>query len=239
MDPTGLPRDWAFRPAFDLELKQYTLLAYLQRVRSRFGQNKLYPHLADMDAHLRELLRVREEKEQWSRALGTQLLGFDPLTGAAVREPLHADAWMSVVDAVIDWAVPGLQRALAEGLELRDALVRRIAFAPVGLMPLDASSGWLLLRVGSEARAYAYGLSRVERPAPLAPLERLRTRFVATYAMGLACTFESIKIDLVRRHRHDPNPAVFAFEADADLPCIETFMPLAKHLVYQQVAAAA
>src|SRR5690554_1142259 len=29
---TGLPRDWVVRPAIDLELKQYMLLGYLQRV---------------------------------------------------------------------------------------------------------------------------------------------------------------------------------------------------------------
>ncbi len=238
MGHIGLPRDWAFRPALDLELKQYTLLAYLQVVRGRFNQQKLYPHLEELQAHLHELIRVRQEKEQWSRVLGTQLLGFDPRTGLAVHEPLMPDDWLSVVDELIAWAVPGLQDALAEGLEIREALARRIAFAPVGLLPLDASAGWLLLRAGSEARAYAYRLSSIQPPPGSVPASRLRTRYVASYTVSLACTYESIKSDLVRKFRSEPNPAVYVFEAEVGIPCIETFMPLAKHLVYEQVAAA-
>lgn len=235
MEHTGLPKDWAFRPAFDVELKQYTLLAYLQRVRDRFAHHRLYPHLEDLKDHILELERVRKEKELLARQLGTHLVGFDPRTGDAVHEPIASDAWLSVVDEVIDWAVPGLHEARALGLELRAEIADRIAFAPVGLLPLDPSAGWLLLRIGSEARAYAYHLSRVRFTDQDPDALRVRTTYVTSYTLGLGCTFEWIKADLVRTHRVLPNPAVFAFETDQRLPWVETYMPLAKRLVYEQV----
>ena len=52
MEPIGLPRDWVCRPALDLELKQYLLLAYLQRVNARFAELKLYPYLDELLGHV-------------------------------------------------------------------------------------------------------------------------------------------------------------------------------------------
>ncbi|MBK7945220.1 MAG: hypothetical protein IPJ85_07920 [Flavobacteriales bacterium] len=239
MDSMRLPLDWAFRPALDLELKQYILLAYLQRVRARFGEQKLYPHLDELKAHLLELDRMRAEKEKWSRELGNRLLGFNRATGAAMHEPVPQDGWLDLVDEVIDWSVPGLQRALMHGMQLREEVARRITFMPVGLLPLDPSNGWLLLRSGSDARAYAYWLSPIQAPVDQLQAARLRTRYIASYSVNLACTYDWIKSDLVRTHRIMPNPAVFAFETEKGIPCIETFLPLAKHLIYEQVAKGA
>lgn len=239
MGQIGLSKDWAFRPAFDVELKQYTLLAYLHRVRERFANHRLYPHLEDLKDHILELERVRKEKELLARQLGTHLVGFDPRTGDAVHEPIMSDAWLSVVDEVIDWAVPGLNEARSWGLELRAEISDRIAFSPVGLLPLDPSAGWLLLRIGSEARAYAYHLSRLSLSDPEPDVLRVRTAYVTTYTIGLGRTYDWIKADLVRTHRMLPNPAVFAFETDLSLPWAETFVPLAKRLVYEQVTRSA
>src|SRR5690606_37876652 len=86
---TGLPRDWVVRPAIDLELKQYMLLGYLQRVGGRFAERKLYPHLEDLGAHIAELLRLRRGKDELARAIPRGLLGFDPRTGAPVYEGLE------------------------------------------------------------------------------------------------------------------------------------------------------
>ena len=55
---TGLPQGWAYAPSIDLELKQYTLLGYLQRIQGRFDEYKLYPHLEHIQAQVAELGRV-------------------------------------------------------------------------------------------------------------------------------------------------------------------------------------
>ena len=50
-------------------------------------------------------------------------------------------------------------------------------------------------------------------------------------------TYEHVKADLMRSRAHMPNPAVFALTSDLALPAIETFVPLAKQLVYELVSA--
>ncbi|MFN3874283.1 MAG: hypothetical protein ACK4L7_00020 [Flavobacteriales bacterium] len=229
----ALPKDWAYSPALDAELKQYLLLAYLQRVQACFGESKLYPHLSELDEHLAELLRIRQELERIADA-GGEVVGFDPSTGRAVHDPLPRDPWLG--EQVIGMAVPGLREALAEGHALREEIARRIQFAPVGLTPLKPTAGWLLLRSGRTAQAYRYEVSLVcAADAEHDGLRRVRTRYVADYAMGIAVTFERIKTDLIERHPDLPNPAVFAFETDLSLPRIETYMPVAKQLLYEVI----
>ncbi|MEO8589630.1 MAG: hypothetical protein ABI432_09690 [Flavobacteriales bacterium] len=233
---TGLPKDWVLRSGIDLELQQYTLLAYLQRVEASFKERKLYPHLDDLRTHVDELLRLRRTKEELSHSMPGELIGFDARSGLPVRERLADDRWLAVVDEVIDFAVPGLRRMWSEGTGLRQEIAGHIHFAPVGLWPLSTQEGWLLLCSGREARVYGYTMPLL-RDSPEKNHARYPwTRYVTSYTLGIACTHEHIKADLIERHRTLPNPATFVFETGLPLPHIETFMPLAKQLVYEHIA---
>lgn len=117
---------------------------------------------------------------------------------------------------------------------MRAQLAASIRFEPVGLLPLYTREGYLLIHHGREARAYAYVLTVLCSVRRLQD-RALRTRYVADYTIGITCTYEHVKADLVRSHAHMPNPAVFAFCSDMSLPAIETFVPLAKQLVYEVV----
>lgn len=234
---TGLPKDWAYSPSIDLELKQYILLGYVQRVQARFLENKLYPHLADLQLHATDLLQLQRSKDSLTRSLHTTLIGFDPATGNPMRSAPEEPEPLRVIDAVIDFAVPNLKRMLEQGLELRDKFAQRIQLHTIGLQPLHATEGWLLLRRGHEARAYAYTIPMVQEQDPDHSHRNVLTRFVATYSATLANTFERMKSDLIHKHPELPNPATFAVESDVELPCIETLIPLAKRLVHAHVMA--
>lgn len=235
---TSLPNDWVFRPALDLELKQYTLLAYLQRVAQRFKEHKLYPHLDELDVHLDTLLELRNKKEEFTRALPGELLGFDPATGKAIRTTVEEPELLAVVDAVIDFAVPGLRRTMEHGLELREEITSRIRFGPVGVQPLRSTEGWLMLRTGPEARIYSYTIPLVHQYEDPYRYRSVLTRYVGSYTLSLRNTFERIRSEFLVGRSELPVPATFAFESDASIPHIETFMPLAKQLLHMQVAGA-
>lgn len=232
---TSLPKDWAFAPALDAELKRYLLLAYMQWVESCFAARKLYPHLAELDGHLTELHRLRADLERMQRALGGEIAGFDASSGQVLREPPPSDPWLGVVEEVISMAIPTLQGLLRDGQALREEIAKGIQFGPIGLLPLDARAGWLLLRAGRDANVYSFELPWVSGPQADDPITRLRTRYVTTFTMGIATTFERIKGELIVRHPELPNPAVFAFETDLSLPRIETYMPVAKQLLYEVI----
>lgn len=234
---TGLPKDWAYSPSIDLELKQYTLLGFLQRVKARFAERKLYPYLEHIHALVEELLHLQRSKEKLAHSLGGPLTGFDPTTGEAIHERPQDSALLRVIDDVIDFAVPGLMRVRTEGLGLREEFVHQIRFGPVGLQPLYVSEGWLLLRSGRETRVYGYSFPLLLEPKAELHHRTVLTRYVTTYTAGITCTYEHMKAELIGRFPALPNPATFVLETDLDLPCIETFVPLAKRLVYAHVLA--
>lgn len=234
---TSLPHDWAYAPALDAELKRYQLLAYIQHVEASFASLKLYPHVADLDERISGLMKLRADMVRLQEALGGTVKGFDPITGQALREPLAPDPWLAIVQEVIDTGLPALRSALAEGRALLAEIGNRIQFGAVGLLPLTLSAGWLLLRQGRQACAYTFELPSVSGSTSYDPRSQVRTHYVTTFTMGLALTFERIKGELVSGHPELPNPAVFAFETDLGLPRIETYMPVAKQLLYEVISA--
>ncbi len=230
-DTLGLPQDWIYSPAIDLELKQYTLLGYLQRVKARFAERKLYPYLEHVRVQMKDLLHLQRSKDELARSMGGPLLGFDPHTGNPMHEPPEDDAVLKVIDEVIAFAVTGLAQVHSEGLDLRHELARGIRFEPIGLLPLHRADGWLLLCCGKLARVYHYTVPQIVSAGGYRGGMHIQTRYVTSYSVGLGHTYEQIKAELVQRHPQLPNPATFAVETDMDLPHIETFVPLAKQLV--------
>ncbi|MBL0129552.1 MAG: hypothetical protein IPP83_19340 [Flavobacteriales bacterium] len=239
MRPTALPVDWAYSPALDLELKQYTLLAYLQRVKRRFDERKLYPHLQELQWHIDELIALRDRMRKLEGGFPGELIGFDLRTGGVMNEALPKDPFLGVVDELIELALPNLRDVLADGQVLSAEIADHIHFSPVGVLPLHAREGWLLLHTRTGIRVYNYEVALVRSREPASGLEDVRTRFVTTYSTGLLKSYEWVKADLVAAHRMLPNPAVFAFHTDLALPHVETFIPLAKQLVYEVVGKSA
>jgi len=232
---TGLPKDWAYSPSIDLELKQYTLLGYLQRVKARFGERKLYPYLEHLHEHLGTLLELQRAKEDLARTMVGSLVGFDPHTGNAIHERPKNGAWLDVIDEVIEFAVPGLKNLRSQGLDIEQEIAQHIRFTPIGLQPLHISEGWIFLRHGKEARVYGYAVPILQDTITEHVHRNVSTRYVSSYTVGIGSGFEHIKADLIQRFPAQPVPATFALETDLAIPCIETFMPLAKRLVLAHV----
>ncbi|MCC7502620.1 MAG: hypothetical protein IT229_08835 [Flavobacteriales bacterium] len=231
----GLEQDWLLAPGFDLELKQYVLLGYLQRVHARFSERKLYPHLDELWVHAERLAQLQEHFRSTNEALIGGVIGVDLERAELVRAKAQESELLKVVRDVIDFAIPELMLRLEEGRELRRSLSSHIQFSPVGLLPIHTHEGYLLLRQGREARVYEYRVPLLHGSALDLQYHSVRTRYLDSYQVSLANTYEHIKSDLVRRAHQLPNPATFVFEADIGLPHIETFMPLVKQLVHQEL----
>lgn len=230
-----LPLDWAIRPAHDVELKEYLLLAYLQRVHARFKEHKLYPYLAELQMHLTELTRLRERKQELQRELHGPLLGFDPHTGKPVYEAPAENAEMGVINTVVELALPGLQRTLAHGEELRQELQARMRLEPIGVQPLNLSEGWLLVRDGCEARVYNYTLPLVQGRSGQDAHRSVITRYVTTCTVSLSNTYDRIRSSLLKLRRDMPNAATFVLEAPQNIPFMETRIPLGRLLIHRAI----
>jgi hypothetical protein len=222
--------------AFDEELDQYRLLAYLQRVDGCYRERKLYPYLDELRIRVAQLMGLRERKAELQAALPREVTGVDLEHHEIKRAGVNEDEVVRAIDSMLERGMSGMQHMLDLGMTLRDELVGRIRFAPVGIMPLSTREGYLFLRQGREASAYLYALPLLrESEAPL-QYRSVRTRYVTTFTVGLSCSYEQMKAELVKHSVDLPNPATFVFESDISLPRMETFMPLAKQLIYEVIA---
>jgi hypothetical protein len=239
MNTQGLRGDWFVTPGIDLELKRYVLLAYLQRIRARFRERKLYPHLEELRAHLELLLRLRAERKALASSMKTEVTGLDLANSRLLRTSPDEPELLRVIDEVVAFAIPELQASLGDGRALRDELASRIQFGPVGVIPLDLHEGYLVLRQGGEARIYGFSQWVQHSADRSLRYHSIRTHYVGSRSMGPFSSYTGLRIELLRAQSRLPVPAMFAFEADVTLPPIETFLPLAKQLVYEELEALA
>lgn len=232
---SGAPADRILTTAMDEELEEYRLLAYLQRVEAHYREHKLYPVLDELKLRIVQLRQVQERALELATRIPGDVVGMDLSQGILLRKPLVDQRSWNLVLRSLERTLPPLLTAMERGRELRDELHARIRFEPVGVVPLGAREGWLLLRQHNEALVYSYSLPIVQEVQAPDLHRHVRTHYFATWTVGLSCTYEHIKAELIRKGPM-PNPATFVFEADISLPRIETFLPLAKRIAYELVA---
>jgi hypothetical protein len=231
-----LNRHWASTPAFDLELKRYQLLAFLQRVQRGFDAEKLYPYLTELRQQVADLVTLQQGREASQGLRQGDVLGFDLRQARLMRSVVPDPDELGVVDELLALALPDLQQQAQWGAELRRSLLNELELRPVGLQPMHQYEGWLLLCAGTEARAYSYTIPWVVSSAAFDPAAEVRTQFVTSFSWGPASRLEQVRH---RLERERPSPfwvATYALEAGRELPRMETLLPLARHLLFARIA---
>ena len=232
-----LQSDWFTQNWLDAEYQKYVLMAYLQAVQQNFTADKLYPDLPDLRSHYADGIRFSRSKGTLNAAFPKRVSG---VTGPPPRieyQPEVTDpAFMTEMDAIMEFALPRFQEMLAEGQQRWADIAGSLILAPVGLMPLRPEEGYLLLYVTnqSEAQVYQFSLTLYSDQEPGGRMVRLR--YVEAVRTSLVNTFENIKLDLIRRHRQLPNPATYRLETTRTYPVQETLLPIARQLLAQAVA---
>ena len=140
------------------------------------------------------------------------------------------------MDAIMEFALPRFQTMLTEGQQRWLDIANSLILAPVGLLPLRPEEGYLLLHTTDQAETHVYYfcLTLYSDQEPGGRLVQMR--FIEAVRKSLVNTVENIKLDLIRRHRHLPNPATFMLESQKNYPIQETLLPIARQLLVQAVA---
>ncbi|MCY7350585.1 MAG: hypothetical protein LH606_07940 [Cytophagaceae bacterium] len=227
-----LSTDWLTEGLLDVEYKKYVVMAYLQNVQRQFGERKLYPDLPELQGHYRRSLVFRGQQGRLRDQFRKHLTGLDPTTHQLRYEAQQQDdACSTTLEAILDFALPLFERTADEGRLLDAEVAANLTVSPVGLLPLVRSEGYLLVSQPSsrETRVYQYRLTFFDDTQP--PRRQMYTTPVETVWRGLTTTYEHLKLDLLRRHRHLPNPATFAVETRQNYPFEETLLPVAKRKV--------
>lgn len=221
----------------DVEYKKYVLLAYLKRVRDSFADRKLYPPLADLLFHYRNLVEIRQHKqllyEQFPRQISR--VDFEQLK-VTYEHIAEDDEMMQQIEELLVFAMPRMGSMLEEGQEMYDWIEQQVELSPVGISPLQLMEGYLFVSEYNQGtiHVYQYALTVFQRAD-----ERWRGLHLVHLTdeqLSLANTCEHIKLKLVRQHRHLPNPATFLATAKVACPYQETLLPITKRTLVKHLS---
>lgn len=233
-----LSQTWFADGYIDFELKQYTLLAYLQEISKCFDQNKLYPQLADVIFHYNNLVSFRENKkllqDQFPKKLtGIQIEKLQLLYEAMIED----DALMQELEEIIHFSTAQMKSTISSGTAIYEFVESTLSIEPVGLVPLDNKEGYFFLSEGSSRSTlvYQYRISLFEKADE--KYRAMKTSFIDTWERNIVNSFHNIKSELIRKKADLPNPAVYAVQTGLNFPVEETLLPIAKRSLVRYISS--
>lgn len=235
-----LSKDWLTQGTIDFEYKKYVLLAYLQTVKNSFDKVQLYPFMADLVFHYRNLLAVKENKtlirESFPKEISLE--EFKKLE-LSYKQLVEDDAVMTELESIIDFSLPKIQGSLQEGSVIYEYVESQCEISPIGVTPLYGNEGYLFVTLPpeNETNIYRYQVSFFEGSQE--QLRSLNTVFVERIEKKPLNTYEQIKLGLIRRFSDMPNPATYLILAKMKFPFTETLMPVAKRLFVKHISRVA
>ena len=229
--------DWVTEGLIDFEYKKYLLLAYLQWVSKRFTEQKLYPFLSDLVFHYRNLVSIRDSRSRAKKQFPKKLSRLDFEQFRVEYEKMVEDgAYMETIGQILEFAIPKIEGQLREGRDIYEFVEEQLSIEPIGIMPIDSQAGFFFLHVEQkkDTRVYSYDITLFENQEET--YRGIRTTYLEHFSPSLTRTFESFKLELIKRHKDRPNPAAWLVSSPLSLPIEETFLPIAKRSLVRHIA---
>lgn len=234
-----LKHDWLTEGLIDYEYKKYILLAYLKDVKSRFNRSELYPFMADLVFHYRNLVKVKESKELLYENFPQSLSKADfTKLRLTYTKIVNDDEVMKQIEDILLFALPKVEETLEEGKELFEFVEEHIEIAPVGLTPIYSDEGYLFINQNKsvDVAIYRYQMTLFEHAEE--KFRSLNTRFIGNEVKKINKTYENIKIDLTRTYSDLPNPATYSVVTKLKFPLESTVLPVAKRMLVRKISIA-
>ena len=149
------------------------------------------------------------------------------------------DHSMKEIEAIIAYAMQKMDPAIQTGKEIYDFVESCLNIDPVGIVPLMPYYGYFSLRNGKEKThgIYEYQVTIFENKDD--KYRGINISFLETYEESIVKTPEAIKLDLIRRNKFMPNPAVYYVQSDITFPLEQTLLPVAKRCLVKYISSAA
>jgi hypothetical protein len=230
--------NWVTEGTLDFEYKKYILLAYLQHCRERFGETRLYPPLAELVQHYRQLAGLKAGMEGMQDQFPRELQGIDFKRLEMHYEPaFNPDEYISTITDIIDFALPTVRETIREGKDIYEFIERHIEFMPVGIEPIYRDEGFLLIHEEPQSDVFIYAFRYSVIPHSEENLRGLELKYLCSERRSLANTIEQIKLSLSQRYPEFPNPATFFCLSRLQVPLSETLLPVTKRILMKRLAA--
>jgi hypothetical protein len=231
-----LTQDWLTDGHIDLEYKKYLLLAYLQQVDEHFAARRLYPPLAELIDHYRQLAHFRSQKAVLAQQFPKEISAIDLAQYKLLYRSMTDSDMLQVLDEIVDFAMPQIHERMDIGRELYEEAETGAKVITVGIQPLHTDEGYLLLHdyLTRMIHVYYYQLSIYESAE--GRYRGIHTRWVSDYTSSISNTYEHIKYELAHTTVLT-TPATYAMEFRDHYPLQETMLPVAKRLLVKYIAA--
>lgn len=231
-----LNKNWLTEGLIDFEYKKYVLLDYLQYVKENFNEKKLYPYLSDLLFHYNNLLSIKQNKKLIHDNFPKQVTKADFEKLQLIYEELvNDDKIMQEIEEIVSFSIPRLKEHLSEGKDLYENIEDKMSISPVGVSPLYPDAGYLFLYVHNHTETQIFEYQITIFQSSNEKFRGVYTNYVETFTKGVYNTFESMKINLIRKYKNLPNPATFLIETKVNIPFNETLLPIAKRLLVKHI----
>jgi len=232
--------NWFIEGSIDFEHKKYILLDYLQEINRHFDKSKLYPNLTDLIFHFNNLRYFKKNKTMLQQAFPQRLTSADlEAVRLTYQKIVEDDSSMQEIESIITYALQKMDPAIQTGKEIYDFVESRLNIDPIGIVPLMPYHGYFSLRNGKEKTNWIYEYQITIFESLEDKYRGINITFVDTYEQSLANTPEALKLDLIRRNKFMPNPAVYYVQSDISFPLEQTLLPVAKRSLVKYISKAA
>ncbi|WPR76501.1 hypothetical protein [Algoriphagus sp. NG3] len=234
---TTLPKNWITEGHIDFEYKKYQLLAYLQESNRRFQEIKLYPILAELIDHYRNLEELKSGKTELKNLFPKKLESIDLQRGRLnYLSTIKEEGIMKELSLITDFALPKLSAQIEEGKTIYDYVEDQMEFEPVGILPIYNQEGYILLsrEKKKEIHAFRYKSSLIHFAGE--KFRSISMWLIGVFQRSLVNTLEKIKMDLVKEIKELPNPATWRIHSQQEFPIEETLVPISKRLLLRTVS---
>ena len=224
-----LDSNWLTENHIDFEYKKYMVLGYMQDVKNHYERNELYPTLADVIAHYKNLKQIKDNANSIKQGFQKEVTGIDWQKMELIRKKENiSDNLFQELELIIDFAMPLFADKINTGKKMYDDIAQNLSLSMVGIAPLRKEEGYLIINTNNqkEVYVYQYGFSVLHNTHE--NMKQLLTEYVSTYTYSINNTFEKIKQDLIYTRKDLPNPAVYAIKSKIAAPFNQTLLPIAK-----------
>lgn len=234
-----LNREWLTENLIDFEYKQYVLLAYLEEVSRQFDQKLLYPSLAELIDHYRHLKQFRSNADSLYNSFRENLEGIDLENfRLSYQKVVQNDALMQEISQIVEFSIPQFEQKVQLGREIYEVIEQHLTLEPVGLVPLNSDSGYLIIELKHEreSRVYEYSVSLFDDNGE--KMRAMHTSFRKSFSNSPFVSPQNLKLDLIRENRDLPNPATFLVTSELRIPFDATYFPIAKRMLMKELSGA-
>ena len=198
----NIHQQWLTEKHTDFEYKQYVLLAFLKKINDEFEAQRLYPAFDFLKEQFDNLNSLKTSLSILENKLSKNVKSIDIQNYKLVYQSVFEDDKMiHDITAIIDFALPKIERLLQKGQHIIDELEQKIGISPVGLTPLICKEGYLLLSTSHEikTKVFSYQLTFYENSK--VNYRSVHTQFINDYDKSITSTHEFMKLDLIKNNQ--------------------------------------